>query len=501
MALSHVLPLIATGALSVLAGRVLGADLLGQQSLIAFCGALISALVVGSLTDASIQALAAQAGADGRPGSALERWVLAAHVVAGGAGAVLLVTYGLLAGDLPLAWVALAVSCWLDAAGWGYGARTIAVVGWAPVARRRLVAQLASVALAVTAVLAGHGVTGIFVSGAVSSFVLMLVLRRSAPATAPSTSFRWPRPVVRLWGLFALGEVLTQIVGRRIEFLFLAAYSTSSEIAAFSIAVMVVAAASAVPGALAGAAMPTIALAHGAGEPERARAALVRALHVTSVAALPLMALLAAVGPHVVTGLYGTEFSRAAHLVPLLALALVLTPSGQLCTTYWSALGSVRYSLTAGVLGGLLDLGLAFALVPDHGAGGAVVASVLGQSADALCVLVLTWRAFGRFPFELRGWGVSLLSCVVSGVVARAIADAVGGGLPGALVGGFAFAVVFALLAHLGTRLRAPVLAQDDVRWLTGMLPTPLAKVVAVVLLPRPGRGSETPADTRPTGR
>ncbi len=83
--------------------------------------------------------------------------------------------------------------------------------------------------------------------------------------------------MVRLWALFAVGEVLTQVVARRVEFLFLAVYSTSVEIAAFSIAVTVVSAAAAVPSALAGAAMPAVALAHGSGEQELARTSLVRA--------------------------------------------------------------------------------------------------------------------------------------------------------------------------------------------------------------------------------
>ncbi len=49
---------------------------------------------------------------------------------------------------------------------------------------------------------------------------------------------------------------------------------------------------------------------------------------MTAVAALPIGALLVAVGPEAVKGLYGTEFARAAALVPLVALALLLTPSG-----------------------------------------------------------------------------------------------------------------------------------------------------------------------------
>ncbi len=175
MALSQVLPLLATAALSVLAGRVLGAELLGQQSLIAYCAALAAALLVGSLTDASIQALALDAGARGRPSAALERWVLATHISTGALAGIGLATYGLHRGELSAAWVLIGASTFLDAVGWAYAARTIAVDGWAKVTQVRLVAQLVSVLLSGAAVLSGYGVTGIFGASAVASLGLLVV--------------------------------------------------------------------------------------------------------------------------------------------------------------------------------------------------------------------------------------------------------------------------------------------------------------------------------------
>lgn len=488
MAVSQVLPLLTTAGLSVLAGRVLGAELLGQQSLIAYCAALAAALLVGSLTDASVQALATEAGArGGEPSPALERWVLRTHSSVGAVVGLLLVGTGVLRGELVAAWVLIGVAASLDAVGWAYAARSIAVHGWAAVAKSRLVAQLVSVALAAVALLSGLGIAGIFGASAVASLGLLVVLRRSCRAPAPGSSAGWPRPVVRLWALFAVGEVLTQVVGRRVEFLFLAAYSTSAEIAAFSIAVMAVSAAAAVPGALAGAAMPAVALAHAAGEQELARTSLVRALHVTAVATLLLGALLVAVGPAAVTGLYGAEFSRAADLVPVVALALLLSPSGQLCTTYWSALGRLRLTIVAGLVGGAIDLGLAWALVPDLGAEGAAWASVAGQSTDALVVLVASWHLLERPRLHVRSWGAALVTAGAAGGPARLLADELGG-LAGALAGAGCFAVVLTVLTTAATRLRAPVLSAADAGWLVGMLPATAGRVVATVLLPPAGR-------------
>jgi O-antigen/teichoic acid export membrane protein len=492
VAVSQLAPFVATGALSVVAGRVLGADLLGQQSLVAFGEALVSSLLVGSLTDASIQSLASRGSGSERDIASLRRWVVAAHTVAGLVAGGLVATYGLVRGQLTLAWLVAGFAAVVNAVGWGYGAKLIASVGWGPVARCRLVAQLAAVCLGIGAVLSGLGVPGIFAANVVASSGLLLVLRRLAPRATGGTVLWFPGTVVRLWGLFAAGEVLTQIVAKRIEFLFLGAYSSGSEIAAYSIAVMVVSAGSVLPAALAGAAMPAVAAANGAGDVERVRSSLTRGLRVTAMASLPLAALLFAAGPSLVTGLYGAAFARAAGLVPLAALSVIVTPTGQLCAMYWAALGKVRLSLWAGAFGGVADLGAAFALVPEHGATGAVLASLAGQAVDAVSIIVLTWYAIGRIPLGGSAWLSALLSALPAAAAGRLCADLFGG-LPGAVLGSLSCLVVFAAAAALLSRLKAPALCEEDGLWLIDALPARFGQLVAWPLMgnyrsPRPPR-------------
>lgn len=476
LAASSLAPLVATAALSVVIGRVLGADLLGQQSLIAYGASLSGAVLVGSLTSATIQSLAARR--DDKESASTTGWVVVTHAVLGLAAGLLLIAYGLLRGQFVAAWLVVALSGVLDAVGWGYAAKLIATDGWRPVARRRLVAQLAAIVLGLGAVLLGMGITGVFAANSLASAGLLLSVRAATTApAAPMTVL--PKAVARLWGVFAAGAVLTQIVAKRIEFVFLAAYSTASEIAAYSITATLVSVAIIVPSAMAGAAMPSVAAAIGLGDHRRAQASLGSAIRVTAVASLPLAAVLVAAGPAAVTGLYGSNFLRAAGLVPLAALGAVVAPVSQLCTTYWAAVGKLRVPLSAGVAGGCVDLVVAFWLIPEHGAMGAVIASLSGQVVTAIGTVALTWRAVGRFRLGLPGWLATIGAATVAAVAGRLCSDLVGKLLLGSIVGSIVCLVVFVLMSALLRRLRAPTLGVQDGAWLMGTLPQFVAPIIA----------------------
>ena len=493
VAVSQLLPFLATGVLSVVAGRVLGPDLLGKQSFIAFVAALVAALAIGSLTDATIQTLAATVGRGEDDRVWDEAWPVRAHGLVGLVVGVLLAAYGFLLDQFLVAWLLVGLGALVDALGWGYAAPVIATSGWGPVARRRLVSQLCAVALGVAAVIVGWGVTGIFAANVLASVGLLAWSRAAVPSERAPRRGRapWtlPVPVRRTWLVFALGEVLTQVVGRRIELLFLAASSTTSEMAAYSIAVMVVSAAATVPASLAGAAMPRVAAALGAGQHELAHAALGRALRVTAVASLPLTAVLVAVGPPLVRGFYGGDFGRAADLVPLLALSVLAAPCGYLCAAFWSAAGSVRLAVLAGLVGGAVDLLLAFLLVPHQGAVGAACASVAGQALDAVVLVALTCRAVRGIRLGARAWSAALL---VAGLAASAgtAAAHMSVGLPAAALALVTVVAVLLAASAIATALRRPLLDSADVEWLSGTLPPPLSRWVTRLLLvrvPRPG--------------
>lgn len=476
IAASTLLPYLATAALSVVAGRLLGAELLGQQSLIAFVGALIAAVVINSLTDASIRWLAATRTADPEAVPSLARWTTRGHLLAGVISGAVLAGIGVARGEYVTAWLIVAGTSVIDAYSWGWSSRIIARDGWAPVARRRLLTQSVGVGLGIVAVIAGLGIEGIFAANAVATVLLLALLRPLVePARGPAGR-PWHRPVVAMWGLFAFLAVLSQIVSARIEIVFLGIYADGDEIAQYSVAVMLVTAAIVLPSALAGASMPAVAAAAGEGDTERASRSLSRALRVASVISLPLTALVVASGPSFIVGLYGDDFTRAGELSRYLALAALVVPCGQLASNYWSGLGRLRLLVVAGVCGAIVDLGAAFAFVPDLGAAGAVIASLAGQGTAEGLILILTWRALGRPSLGGRGWATGLvLSTAAAGAGVWAAAP---GGLLGAVTAGLATTVVFVVLALVAGRLRLPLLGAEDGEWLRDSLPIRLRSLV-----------------------
>lgn len=476
-AASLVLPLGSTLALSVVIGRVLGPDLLGEQSLIAFVTSLVTSLGIFSFTNASIQMLAASSGADDAARTAhLARWSSSAHLLGGGAAAVFLVVFGTGHGTLHSAWYAAAACALLDAVGWALAAQVVARKGWAAVSRRRLLAQGLSPLLGIAAVLLGAGVLGVFASQTAVSLVLTLALWRLHGNTVGSAVRRregrpaW-RPVARLWGLFALSAVIGQVVDRRVEFLFLQRYSPARELAMYSVAFNVVGVALTVCTSVIGSAVPAVAASHAAGREDAVQAGLARASRLLVVLSVLLAAGVVALGPATVRLFYGAPFDDAAGLAPWLAVSLLFVPVGHLYSVYWTAVGRLAPVLVSGGAAACLDLGLSAVLIPSYGASGAVAANVGAQVLAALTLSAYTW-ARGNTP-DLEGRRVVLAAAL--GVVACLVARGATGVLPGllGLVLGAAVLLVVSVVGLRGLRL----LPAPDVAWLTAILPGPAARL------------------------
>jgi O-antigen/teichoic acid export membrane protein len=476
IAVSTTVPFLATAALSVVAGRVLGAELLGQQSLIAFVGQLLSAVAIMSLTDACIRWLSAYRTGEPDRVAGLERWAMWAHLAAGVLAAGLLIAIGLARGTYVSAWAVVAATIVCDAVGWGRACRVIARDGWGPIARRRLITQLLAVGLGILAVLAGLGITGIFLANLVGSVVFVVMLQPLLQRAHTRSPHAHARPIVRLWLVFAGGAVLTQVVGGRIEILFLGVFASGEQIAHYTVAVMLVMSALTLPTALAGASMPAIAAATGAGDTDRARASLSRALRISAVLGLPLAAAIVAAGPPLILALYGDQFVEAAELSQYVALLAVIVPCGRLASSYWSGLGRLRIPVVAGIVGAVLEVGLSVALIPQFGARGAVAATLVGQSTVAAIATTLTWRTLGDVRLRVRGWIVCAAASALAAVAGIAVAGL--GGLVGAAAAGLTTAVVFAALALLAGKLGSPVLDAEDARWLRDALPHRLGPLV-----------------------
>ena len=144
------------------------------------------------------------------------------------------------------------------------------------------------------------------------------VIPRAAPRSAA------------LRGLDDAQRVVTLVVWRRSEFLFLAHYSTDAQIGLYSIAFATVAAVSAIPEQLSTVFVSAFATLRGADAVERVQSGFARALRLIVLATLPITAGAAAVGPELLRVVYGDEYRDAGTallimvgVIPFLAVGSI----------------------------------------------------------------------------------------------------------------------------------------------------------------------------------
>ncbi|MCU1616862.1 MAG: hypothetical protein JWO98_4402 [Frankiales bacterium] len=467
-----VFPLVSTLLLSVVIGRHLGSAVLGEQSVIAYLGGLVGTLVVMAATNCTTQVLAAAAGADD-PGrfASVARLTRRVHLVGGLVACAVLATIGS-GRDMAWAWVLIGLVSLIDALGWAHASRLIALEGWRAVSPLRLVSQIAGTLLGVGAVLLGGGLPAVFAAQVLSSTWLTLTLRRRdrrhRPGLDAAPGPLELRPLARLWSLFALGALLTQVVNKRIELVFLDAFSSAHDVAVYAVAFTVISVAVTVPSSLVGAAQPAVTAAAGAaGSEAELHGHLQRAARLAIVAGFVFTAGLVALGPVLVTTLWGAQFAETGRIVPWLAVAMLGTPLAVLLDVYWTAVNRLRVVLVTGAVSAVIDVGLAAALVPSFGVPGAVAANVAGQLAWLAGLLLSSRRIPGLLPpaaFLLRCVGVLVTLGGAAWGATALLAPA--GPLVSLAGGGIAFLAVLAALGRTVGLLTGP-----DIEWLDGLLP------------------------------
>lgn len=471
VAASQVLPMIGTAALSVVIGRLLGPDDLGLQSFISYVQALLVALLFAALTGATIQSLSTAVGAKDQEGfDRLARWSVLANSAGGILAGLILVTFGAFS-ETPLPWYLVALTAFINSIGWGYTSIEVARNGWSAVGMRRLFTQMLSMVLGVVLVLVGFGINGVFVANLIGAVIAMVLMIKLAGRTPDARLFPFPKALLAIWGPFVLMEALSQIVSQRMEFLFLNFYSTKEQIAMYSIPFMLISAVTMFPQTLIGAGMPHVAQSAGAGEIERSAHALGYAGRVVALLSIPLCAAVAAVGPAVVIMLYGEDFTEAAHLLPLMALSLATAPLGVLYATFWTGAGRLRIPIWAFGTAGVVDLALAWILIPHYEAVGAAVANLAGQTTLSVMMVVMTSRTAHSFPLPLLRIGVVTAFSVLAFAVATEVVNLIG--LTSSAMALWALivgTVVFGVMALVYGRAIG-FLAPADAQWLHHTLP------------------------------
>jgi O-antigen/teichoic acid export membrane protein len=488
-------PQLSLLAISIAAARFLGRDQFGRQSFIAFVEVTALTLCAAGLPVALARFVGEAVGRRS-PGVVvgLSRWVGRMALVSGVAGAGVVAGIGLAGATPRAAWLLAAVvvlagtvqrlpSAVLNGLQrW----RAPSVVG---------VAMAVAAAVATVGVLAAGGrIVAMFAVEAAAMLVSLVWLwalsRRAQPDLGAPAPVEPPlRRAFRGFAFVASLEVLlTLVVWRRSEFLFLNHYSSDSQIALYSVAFSAVAALLLVPQALVGVLLPAIATLLGAGATDRIRWGFERAIRLLLVMTLPMTAVALALAPPTLRVVYGQDFRGAGPVVVVLLVPLSILALTNLSAVVLAGMGRQGFQLATGAVGALVNVGLDLVLIPRYDAVGAAFANCGGQLAAGLPVLVYAWRRIGVTRWEPGALARTAVASIGAGLTGWLVQRWLGGA-PGVLLGLAAASVAFAALA---AKLR--ILITEDAMWLEDSLGRPLGGRVgrAIRMCAPPASQAET---------
>jgi O-antigen/teichoic acid export membrane protein len=467
---SRLIPQLYSLAISIAAARFLGPSGMGRQSFIAFAEISLAVLLANGMFLALMRSVGEAVGRN-RPDALREllAWGLRIEGAAAALGAGVLLLSAELGARPRAAWQLAAVACGIAILHTVPSAVLIGMQRWRQAAMVGLVTGAVGTPATVAVLAAGGGITGMFaVEAAVSACNLVWTGLLARPLLA--TSGKAPgddafAALVRTQTLrFALfttaSEALTYVVDRRSELFFLKAYSTSTQIALYSIAFAMVTALVQVPIAMATVLTPAIATLFGAGAVERIRWGYARAVRLLLLASLPLTAAGLSIGPALLRSVYGSAYRSSGPVLLIVLAAFPLVPLAAVASALLTGIGRGRVLLFSSAVAAAVDVGLAAAFVPGHGAVGAAIANLGGQLAVAALLLSFARRLTGPIRLERRS--------LAAGAIASAGAALAGwlsitllAGPVGVVLGAIAAAAAFATLAA-GLRILPP----DDAAWL-----------------------------------
>ncbi|HEX9994919.1 MAG TPA: oligosaccharide flippase family protein, partial [Acidimicrobiales bacterium] len=399
-AASFALPQAYTLVVSVAAARALGTDGMGRQSFISFVELSMVVLVAGGLPRALVRTIGEQAGRDGgRSVRALVRWARSLVVGAALLGAGVLLLVGWARGDLRSAWALAAVACAAAVLHHVPAAVLSGLQRFREAATVSLVTGAVGAAATVAVLASGGGIVAMFVVEAAVTVVNLAwteaIARRAIASLPPPGPAPDRGPVLRYAGLGTVEVVLALVVWRRSEFLFLDRWSTDTELAVYSVAFAATAALARLPEAVASVVTPAVATLVGAEHLDRVRAGLGRSVRLLCLLTLPLTAIVLAAGPALLRVVYGEEYRGTGPVLLVMAAAFPAVPLLRLATGVHAGFGRIGVQLAASAAAAAVDVALAAALVPAHGAQGAAVANAAAQVVAAVPIVAYAARLTG----------------------------------------------------------------------------------------------------------
>jgi O-antigen/teichoic acid export membrane protein len=464
--LNRVLPQAQLLVLSIIVARYLGPTEMGRQSYIAFVSiALVQAATAGfpiALSRFVGELLGARRGGQAL---SLYRFTRRVELVAAVLCALALVGVALLGGDPRAAWMLAGLSAAFAVLQAVPMALLAGAQRWREGSLPGLVTGVATVPLTIVVLELGGGITGLF--GLEAAAVLANLLWTSALARRLATQLPEPEPAppelrrrfMSFVGSTSVLVIIQFVVWRRSELFVLGHYSTDAQIAFYSIAFASISGLSKLPETLEAVAMPAVASLVGKGEHERIRRGFWRGMRLLVPITLPLVAGVAVTGPALLRLAYGEEYADAGPVLLAMLAPLLLQPMLRVSEGVLYGLGRVKFIVMAGLVASVVDLGLAFALIPSMDAVGAAIANGAAILVAGIPCLVLAVRL--HRPVDLP-----LGPLVRAVVVALAVAGAAWAGLQVGTV----LAVLTGALGFLAAALVVRPLPGEDALWLAGGL-------------------------------
>jgi O-antigen/teichoic acid export membrane protein len=327
-----------------------------------------------------------------------------------------------------------------------------------------LLAMLAKVAV----LLAGFGISALFfvdVWMAALNLVGTWMLAHPLLTTAPSVRLEplMHKAFRRFANVAAVSVVLTLIINQRVEVFFLAHYRTEAEVAHYSVPFSLLVMMLWVPTAISYVFSPAVANLQGAGEIERIRSGFARVVRLSLLIGLFMTSFAVALGATLVRLVYGPQFAGLEAVVFALALAVPFVPIAMLSSSLLKGIGRIWGLAVMSAVAVVTDLGLAWLLVPAHGAAGAAIANTAGQVVWAIPMFWYARRLLGGVDVRLR----LLLPAMIPTTAAAAVGLGLSLGIPGA-AGDIAGAVAFAVTLVGGVAWLRPLPVEDGL-WIEAL--------------------------------
>jgi O-antigen/teichoic acid export membrane protein len=215
--------------------------------------------------------------------------------------------------------------------------------------------------------------------------------------------------------------VLDAIVWDRSEVFFLRMYTSTEQIAFYSLAFGLTTKIMVIPEIAVGALLPAFSALYGRNAPEEFARLYRTALRYVALAGAPLAAILAGLAPGLIAWLYGEQYLPAAALLGALAAVGLVSALRKVAWAALRAVGDRRCALHATLIAASLNIGLAALLIPTYGTTGAVIANTASQVLATAWVFVGMARTHhARFPLadQAKIAGAGLLALATTWSVA-----------------------------------------------------------------------------------